>query len=120
MKAGSVSDLFVPTFLDLAGPLTPTDMEGRSLLPLLHGEAPGDWRKTMYYRYYHDPGASPHAGALRLAEMKAELDRLRKEFKDDDQFPETIPPNGVDGVAKEKKPLGGKTTAVAIALTAGK
>ena len=31
-------------------------MQGRSLLPLLRGETPADWRTAIYYRYYHDPG----------------------------------------------------------------
>ena len=31
-------------------------MQGRSLVPVLKGEPPTDWRKSMYYRYYHDPG----------------------------------------------------------------
>ena len=31
-------------------------MQGRSLLPVLRGRTPRDWRTSMYYRYYHDPG----------------------------------------------------------------
>ena len=31
-------------------------MQGRSLLPVLRGRTPADWRTSMYYRYYHDPG----------------------------------------------------------------
>ncbi|MCZ7638801.1 MAG: sulfatase [Verrucomicrobia bacterium] len=45
-----------PTFLDLAGLPIPAFMQGRSLLPLLRGETPADWRTSVYYRYYHDPG----------------------------------------------------------------
>jgi arylsulfatase A-like enzyme len=45
-----------PTFLDLAGLPIPDSMQGRSLVPLLHGESPDDWRESVYYRYYHDPG----------------------------------------------------------------
>ena len=47
---------FAPTFLDAAGMAVPADMQGRSLLPVLRGGAPADWRTSMYYRYYHDPG----------------------------------------------------------------
>ena len=47
---------FAPTFLDAAGIAAPADMQGRSLLPLLRGRTPADWRTSMYYRYYHDPG----------------------------------------------------------------
>ncbi len=28
----------------------------RSIAPLLRGESPSDWRTSVYYRYYHDPG----------------------------------------------------------------
>ena len=31
-------------------------MQGHSIAPLLRGETPKDWRTSMYYRYYHDPG----------------------------------------------------------------
>jgi arylsulfatase A-like enzyme len=47
---------FAPTFLELAGVGIPADVQGRSLLPLLRGEPPADWRTSFYYRYYHDPG----------------------------------------------------------------
>jgi len=62
IKAASVPDQFVanidlaPTFLDLAGLPIPEFMQGRSLAPLLRGEQPSDWRTSVYYRYYHDPG----------------------------------------------------------------
>jgi arylsulfatase A-like enzyme len=62
LKAGAVAEQFAlnndyaPTFLELAGLPVPAEMHGRSLLPLLRGEAPADWRTSMYYRYYHDPG----------------------------------------------------------------
>jgi arylsulfatase A-like enzyme len=47
---------FAPTFLEVAGLEAPADLQGRSLLPLLAGKRPPDWRRSMYYRYYHDPG----------------------------------------------------------------
>ena len=62
IRAGSRSDAmglnvdFAPTFLDAAGARVPDEMQGRSLLPVLRGRAPADWRTSMYYRYYHDPG----------------------------------------------------------------
>jgi arylsulfatase A-like enzyme len=62
IKPGSVSKAigvncdFAPTFLDLAGQATPSDMQGRSFVPVWKGQIPKDWRKAMYYRYYHDPG----------------------------------------------------------------
>ncbi len=40
------------TFLDIAGAPIPADMQGRSLVPLLKGQTPADWRKTLYYQYF--------------------------------------------------------------------
>lgn len=44
-----------PTFLELAGVSVPEDMQGESLLPLLKGERPADWRKSLYYHFYEYP-----------------------------------------------------------------
>jgi arylsulfatase A-like enzyme len=55
--AGFVANIdLAPTFLDLAGLPIPEFMQGRSLATLLRGDQPADWRETIYYRYYHDPG----------------------------------------------------------------
>jgi arylsulfatase A-like enzyme len=43
---------FAQTFLELAGVDAHPRMQGRSLVPVLHGETPGDWQTSMYYRYW--------------------------------------------------------------------
>jgi arylsulfatase A-like enzyme len=43
---------FAETFLDLAGVRIPDDMQGRSLVPILKGQTPTDWRRSHYYQYY--------------------------------------------------------------------
>jgi arylsulfatase A-like enzyme len=144
IKAGTRSDAiglnvdFAPTFLQAAGLPVPADMQGRSLLPVLRGRTPADWRSSMYYRYYHDPGhhntrahygvrtrthkliyfwkkdqwelfdlaADPYElhnlygepGHEELtARLKAELLRLKQAVRDDDQFANEQPSDGVDG-----------------------
>ncbi len=63
VKAGSVNRAlcqnldFAETLLDAAGATIPADMQGRSLLPLLRGRSPRDWRQSIYYHYYEHPGA---------------------------------------------------------------
>lgn len=46
---------YAPTFLELAGAPIPNDIQGRSLLPLLEGQHPKDWRQSLYYHYYEYP-----------------------------------------------------------------
>ena len=46
---------YTPTFLDLAGAPIPADIQGVSLLPLLRGEHPKNWRKSLYYHFYEYP-----------------------------------------------------------------
>ena len=65
IKPGSVNnDLcmnidIAPTLLDLAGVATPGAMQGRSMKPLLNGDAPSDWRQSQFYTYW---GAPQHYG----------------------------------------------------------
>ena len=172
IRPGSVLEQFVanidlaPTFLDLAGVPVPDYMQGRSLVPLLRGMAPADWRTSIYYRYYHDPGhhnTAAHLGvrtpthkliyywkkdayemfdlvrdpteqhnllysqeearkpeiAAKFEELKAEIARLQKEYKDDGKYadPATWPPGSVDGPFDDKQPGGRKTVAEAIAMS---
>ena len=62
-KAGSqnadlVQNLdYAQTFLDICGVKSPRDMQGASIVPLLKGKKPKDWRKSLYYQYYEYPGA---------------------------------------------------------------
>lgn len=46
---------YAETFLEIAGAAVPDDMQGKSLVPLLKGEEPSDWRKSVYYHYYEYP-----------------------------------------------------------------
>ena len=61
VKPGTVNELMVQnldyaeTFLEIAGAAIPSDMQGASLVPLLKGETPENWRKSIYYHYYEYP-----------------------------------------------------------------
>lgn len=52
---------YAPTFLEAAGAPIPSDIQGRSLVPLFRQQGlPGaDWRKAIYYAYYEN--AAVHA-----------------------------------------------------------
>ena len=121
---------YAPTFVEMAGCNAPDSVHGRSLVPLLRGESPADWRRSIYYHYY-DPGhgVQKHYGlrterytlanfypvnewelfdlekdplqlrsvyddpayAKTLAELKAELTRLRTLYQDTDEAPPVRP-----------------------------
>jgi arylsulfatase A-like enzyme len=52
-----------PTLLDLAGIGAPEPMQGRSLVPLLAGEAPGDWREDFFVEHlFEHPRIPKHEG----------------------------------------------------------
>jgi arylsulfatase A-like enzyme len=147
---------FAPTFLALAGIPVPTNMQGHSLLPLLQGDTPKDWRDSLYYRYYHDPGhhntrahlglrtathkliyfwkinawemydliadpleqknlANDPAHQQKFKELQIQLEHLKREMKDDDQFTTELPPDGVDANFPDHGRLGQQTISEAIA-----
>jgi arylsulfatase A-like enzyme len=63
VKPGSINNDMVSnidlaeTFLDMAGVNVPSDMQGRSMVPVLKGHTPQNWRKEHYYHYYEYPGS---------------------------------------------------------------
>lgn len=48
------------TFLDAAGAPIPDEMQGHSLLSILRGAEPEDWRTSFYYHYYEGPERDHH------------------------------------------------------------
>jgi arylsulfatase A-like enzyme len=46
---------YAQTLLDAGGVAAPATMQGRSLLPLLRGSTPADWRDAIYYQYFAYP-----------------------------------------------------------------
>ena len=59
------------TFLEAAGVTPPADMQGRSLLPLLRGRDPVEWRDAIYYQYYeHGAHGVPRQYGVRTERYK--------------------------------------------------
>lgn len=58
LKGGQVIEDMVqnidvaPTILEVAGIQKPEHMHGASILPILKGSTPDDWRKQIFYEYY--------------------------------------------------------------------
>ncbi len=46
-----------PTMLDFAGIGIPDAMQGRSLVPVVRGQTPADWRTDYYYEHHFVPAA---------------------------------------------------------------
>ncbi len=96
VKAGSTCEQMAlnldlaPTMLELAGIPVPASIQGRSLVSLLKGEKPENWRKDWYYEYYEYPDfehVRPHRG-VRTERYKlihwhkvAEYPELPEEFE---------------------------------------
>ena len=89
IKAGSTTDQmainpdFAPTVLELAKVAVPKAMQGRSLVPILRGVEPPDWRKDWYYHYYEYPDSHkvrPHRG------VRTETHKLIHYYTEPEQF----------------------------------
>jgi arylsulfatase A-like enzyme len=73
IKPGSTSSELVSlldfssTFLDIAQAPPMEGVHGRSLVPIMKGETPADWRKSHYFHYYEFPvphRVRPHYGVV--------------------------------------------------------
>jgi len=100
IKAGTTNDNiainadFAPTFLDYAGQPTPSEMQGRSLRPVLAGNTPAEWRTSMYYRYWMNEslehGIPAHYG-IRTEDYKL-IFFYGLPLNTNGSFPQKIPP----------------------------
>ncbi|MEO1190481.1 MAG: alkaline phosphatase family protein [Pseudomonadota bacterium] len=70
----------LPTVLDWLGRPIPGQCDGRSLLPLLEGLPPGDWRQAVFYEHdYRDPLTHQPEHALGLPSEACSLSVWRDE-----------------------------------------
>lgn len=85
-----------PTILDIAGVPVPESMQGQSLLPLMQGHTPNDWRNSFLFSYNIDPefpaaAVVPHVGIRRADGLKL------VNYSDDESWNELFDTNsGVD------------------------
>lgn len=62
---------YAPTFLGAAGLASSRGIQGRSLVPVLQGNTPKDWRKSIYYHYYaHGKHNVPRHDGVRTDRFK--------------------------------------------------
>jgi arylsulfatase A-like enzyme len=80
VAANLVSNIdFAETFLEAAQLPVPADMQGRSLVPVLKGQTPRDWRSSFYYQYFEYPvphHVRPHYGVVTDRYKLVHFDRL--------------------------------------------
>ena len=71
LRKGATCDLIAlnvdlaPTILELAGLAPPAAYQGQSLIPLLHGRAPVDWRIEFLYEHLLESPTIPKSEGLR-------------------------------------------------------
>ncbi|MCA9122657.1 MAG: sulfatase [Planctomycetaceae bacterium] len=99
IKPGSVNTELIQnldyaeTFLDIAGAAIPTDMQGRSLVPLFKGEDT-NWRDSLYYHYHEYPSVHMVAKHYGIRTKRYKLIRFYQfdewEFYDLEADPEEL------------------------------
>ena len=58
-----------PTLLDMAGVAVPKEAQGHSLVPLLKGEAPRDWRTDFFYEHLFERKNIPKSEGVRTEQF---------------------------------------------------
>ena len=59
-----------PTLLDLAGVPVPTGVQGRSLMPLIHGDRRSPWRTEWFYEHHYLPAKIAPSEGIRTDRWK--------------------------------------------------
>ena len=98
---------FAETFCEIAGTEVPSDMQGRSLIPVLKGETPDDWRKVFYYQYFQYPGTHDVARHYGVTDGRHKLIHYYQDkFDEWEQFDLSSDPNEVKNIYGTEKAAG--------------
>lgn len=82
----------MPTILDALGLDVPTQCDGRSLLPFLHGQAPMDWREAVHWEFdWRDFRQSRRSTPLDVDEHQCNFTVIRDQHYKYVHFP-SLPP----------------------------
>ena len=61
---------FHPTILEWAGLSAPEEVQGRSLVPILDGDTPENWRDEFFYEHHSFPDLIPRSEGVRTGNYK--------------------------------------------------
>ncbi len=92
-----------PTVVDMAGLAPPESMQGRSLVPLLAGNVPDDWREEFFYEHHFRHGGKiPRCEGIRGERWKY-VRYTKKEPVFEQLFDLENDPEEIDNLAEESQ-----------------
>ncbi len=105
---------FAETFCEVAGVEVPAEMQGRSLVPVLKGQTPDDWRKVFYYHYYEFPGPHSVRRHFGVTDGRHKLIRFYEPDVDEwEMYDLASDPNELNSVFDDPKSAGERTRLMA-------
>jgi arylsulfatase A-like enzyme len=72
---------YASTFMEMAGGKAPDGLHGSSFVPVLKGDPPADWRKSVYYHYYDRGHGVPAQYGMRTGEYTLVRYPVTKEWE---------------------------------------
>jgi N-acetylglucosamine-6-sulfatase len=92
-----------PTILELAGLTPPDGLHGRSLVPLLRGQVPDDWRESWLYEYFFERIYPQTPTVLGLRSGRYKLVTYHGVWEDDELYDLEADPDEQRNLLPEQK-----------------